>query len=58
MAFPGHERMRVPVRRLDALPQGEVFTGPAILESPFTTVVIDPTARYERRPTGSLVVIP
>jgi N-methylhydantoinase A len=58
VAFPGHQRMSVPVRRLDALPEGEAFAGPAILESPFTTVVIDPDARYERRPTGSLVVIP
>jgi N-methylhydantoinase A len=58
VAFPGRERMRVPVRRLDALPQGETLTGPAILESPFTTVVIDPAARYERRPSGSLVVLP
>lgn len=58
VAFPGHTRMCVPVRRLDALPEGEAFTGPAILESPFTTVVIDPAARYERHPSGSLVVIP
>lgn len=58
VSFPGHVRMCVPVRRLDALPEGEQFSGPAILESPYTTVVIDPATRYERRPTGSLLVLP
>jgi len=58
VAFPGGGRIRTPVRRIDALPENEVFTGPAILESPFTTVVIDPSARYSRSSTGSLVVMP
>lgn len=58
VAFPGHDRIETPVRRLDALPEGEEFAGPAILESPFTTVVIDPAARYVRQPSGSLVVFP
>lgn len=58
VTFPGHGRIDTPVRRLDALPEGEEFTGPAILESPFTTVVIDPAARYVRQPSGSLVVFP
>lgn len=58
VSFPGYQRMRVPVRRLDALPEGAMFNGPVILESPFTTVVIDPAGCYERRPTGNLVVFP
>ncbi|HVW70529.1 MAG TPA: hydantoinase/oxoprolinase family protein [Steroidobacteraceae bacterium] len=58
VSFPGGPRIRVPVRRVDALPEGVTFSGPAILESPFTTVVIDPSARYSRSATGSLVVIP
>jgi N-methylhydantoinase A len=56
--FPGHGPVETPVRRLDALPEGIEFAGPAILESPFTTVVIDSAARYVRQPSGSLVVFP
>jgi N-methylhydantoinase A len=58
VSFPGHGWIDTPVRRLDRLPEGEVSEGPAILESPFTTVVIDPAARYLRQPSGSLVVFP
>jgi N-methylhydantoinase A len=58
VTFPGHGAMEAPVRRLDALPEGVTFAGPAILESPFTTVVIDPAARYVRQPSGTLVVYP
>jgi N-methylhydantoinase A len=58
VTFPAHGAMDAPVRRLDALPEGVTFAGPAILESPFTTVVIDPAARYVRQPSGSLVVYP
>jgi N-methylhydantoinase A len=46
------------VRRLDALPEETMFVGPAILESAFTTVVIDPQARYIRQPSGTLAIFP
>jgi N-methylhydantoinase A len=58
VSFPGHGRIDTPVRRLDRLAIGEMAAGPAILESPFTTVVIDPAARYVRQASGSLVVFP
>jgi N-methylhydantoinase A len=58
VSFPGHGTIQTPVRRLDALPEGREFSGPAILESAFTTVVVDPAARYVRQPSGSLVVFP
>jgi N-methylhydantoinase A len=56
--FPGQGVVITPVRRLDALPESEMFAGPAILESPFTTVVIDSKARYIRQPSGTLVIFP
>ncbi len=56
--FPGYGPIETPVRRLDALPEAIEFSGPAILESPFTTIVIDSAARYVRQPSGSLVVFP
>jgi len=37
---------------------GEQVSGPAIIESPFTTVVIDPGATAERRASGSLSIDP
>ncbi len=46
----------VPVRRLEALPGGESVEGPAILESAFTTVVVDPGATAVKRPSGSLCI--
>ena len=58
VTFPGLGSMETPVRRLDALPEGQEFAGPTILESAFTTVVIDPAARYVRQPSGNLVVYP
>ncbi len=58
VVFPGHGPSACPVMRLDALPEGTEFRGPAILESPYTTVVIDPQARFVRQPSGSLVVVP
>lgn len=58
VTFPGHGPVDTAVRRLDALPEGREYQGPAILESPFTTIVIDPAARYVRQPSGSLVIHP
>ena len=40
------------------LAPGEVVEGPAIIESPVTTVVIDPGATVERTPSGSLSIVP
>jgi N-methylhydantoinase A len=37
---------------------GEILTGPAVIESPFTTVVIDPGAVVERTAEGSLLITP
>ena len=49
-----------PVRvwRLESVPVGQDLTGPAIVETATTTVVIDPGARFSRRPTGTLHIVP
>ena len=41
-----------------AIEAGKTIAGPAIVETPFTTIVIDPPARFERTANGSLVVHP
>jgi N-methylhydantoinase A len=56
--LPGRGLGPVPVWRLNAIPVGEGFAGPAIVETETTTVVIDPGARFSRRATGTLHVVP
>ena len=46
------------VVHFDGMGEGETVDGPAIIESSFTTVVIDPGAKAERRPSGSLLITP
>jgi N-methylhydantoinase A len=45
-----------PVARFEAMKSGQSLTGPAIVESSFTTVVIDPGATAERSQGGGLRV--
>jgi N-methylhydantoinase A len=46
------------IYRLDRLDHGVQFNGPAIIESPFTTIVVDPGARFSRAASGSIVILP
>jgi N-methylhydantoinase A len=46
------------IRALTSIPAGEVVQGPAIVEGPATTVVVEPDASVERLPSGSLVILP
>lgn len=56
--LPGHGLEAVPVWRLDSVPLDEPMSGPAIVESATTTVVIDPGARFRRRASGTLHIVP
>jgi N-methylhydantoinase A len=57
MVFRDTGRVDAPVYDLDALPQDQPVTGPAIIESSFTTIVVDPGSRALRQAT-QLVVEP
>lgn len=46
----------VPVRRFELLAINESIAGPAIVESAFTTIVVDPGATATKRPSGSLSI--
>lgn len=46
----------VPVYTLEALEAGVEIPGPAIVESAFTTIVVDPGATAVRRPSGSISI--
>jgi N-methylhydantoinase A len=47
-----------PVRELHSVPHGETWQGPAIIETPFTTIVVDPGATYSHAVSGSLIIKP
>jgi N-methylhydantoinase A len=48
----------VSIRRFASLAVGETLSGPAIVESRFTSVVINPGATFQRSAQGNLVVRP
>jgi N-methylhydantoinase A len=55
--FAGHpDPLQTIVRSFEAIAPGEELVGPAIVESPVTTIVIEPGARAIAVPGGSLVV--
>jgi N-methylhydantoinase A len=54
--FPGHGRLAARVCALHKMAYGEAVAGPAIIESPFSTIVVDPGSTAMRRASGSLVV--
>ncbi len=56
--FSGTGFVDAAVHRFETMRVGETLAGPAIVESPFTTVVIDPGATAERRASGSLSIDP
>jgi N-methylhydantoinase A len=47
---------QTPVHLFGTLVAGEAVAGPAIIESSFTTIVVDPGAVAVRRPSGSLSI--
>jgi N-methylhydantoinase A len=56
--LPSAGAVSVPVWRMEAVPVDESMSGPAIVETATTTVVIDPGAQFGRRPTGTLHIVP
>ena len=56
--FQGQGLVSADVLQFDAIDVGAAVEGPAIVEAPFTTVVIDPGASATRASSGSLVITP
>ncbi|MGH6954294.1 MAG: hydantoinase/oxoprolinase family protein, partial [Alphaproteobacteria bacterium] len=56
--FPATGFVDAAVRRFGAMTAGERLAGPSIVESSFTTVVIDPGATVERTTLGNLSIAP
>ena len=56
--FEGMGRVDTAIHRLEALAPGAPIVGPAVVESSFTTIVLNPGATAERAPSGSLIILP
>jgi len=54
--FDGRGAVRTAVRRFEGMRAGERIAGPAIVESGFTTIVVEPGAVGMRSGAGSLVI--
>ena len=56
--FSGVGPVNATILRLEAMSPGAQFAGPAIVESSFTTIVLNPGASAERTDSGSLAIEP
>lgn len=56
--FPGVGRLDACVTRLASLKAGDLLAGPALVESPVTTIVVPPGAVAQKLASGSLVIEP
>jgi N-methylhydantoinase A len=54
--FAGLGWIDTPVLRWEAIPPDEDIAGPALVESHFTTVVVDPPAHFRRSRDGALLI--
>jgi N-methylhydantoinase A/oxoprolinase/acetone carboxylase beta subunit len=58
IALPDHGPVTAMVWRLEAVPISERIDGPAIVETPTSTVVVDPGAAFVRLSGGTLHIEP
>ncbi len=56
--FSGTGRIDVSVLHFSDLVPDKIINGPAIIESPFTTVVVDPVSRFKGSVDGNLIIYP
>lgn len=56
--FSDSGAVSVPIVNAKALPLDKVMQGPAIIETSFSTIVVDPRASYWQTSTGSLLIRP
>src|SRR5258707_9852359 len=55
-SFAGVGIVDTPVLHVESMLPSQIVTGPAIIESSFTSVVVDPGAMAERMASGSLLI--
>ncbi len=51
-------KVTTPIYPLQSIPVALETEGPAIIETPYTTIVIDPAARFYRSEHGSVMIMP
>jgi N-methylhydantoinase A len=56
VCIAGIGAVKAQVFDFSSLETDQVYSGPAVVESPFTSIVIDPEVRFERSAAGSLLI--
>jgi N-methylhydantoinase A len=56
--FAGEGTVEATLYDFEAMESGKQHMGPAIIESPFTTVIADSATGFERTASGSLLMRP
>ena len=56
--FEQHGEMETPIQTLDSIDTQKTHSGPAIIETEFTTIVVDPEASFQLTENRSVVITP
>jgi len=56
--LPDGDAVEADVWRLDGTPAGRMLSGPALVQTPTTTVLIEPEATFRVLPSGTLQIFP
>ena len=56
--FEGEGQLESAIYTLETLESGKIMPGPAIIETPFTTIVVDPSASFQLTGGGSINITP
>ena len=56
--FEEHGDIETPIQTLNSMDVGKISKGPAIIETPFTTIVVDPPAQYLLTDNRSIIISP
>jgi len=56
--FEQHGEMETPIQTLNSIDTKKIYSGPAIIETEFTTIVVDPQASFQLTENRSVVISP
>ena len=56
--FEEHGDIETPIQTLNSMDVGKISKGPAIIETPFTTIVVDPPAQFLLTENRSIIISP
>jgi N-methylhydantoinase A len=56
--FEQHGEMETPIQTLNSIDTKKTYSGPAIIETEFTTIVVDPQASFRLTENRSVIISP